>query len=74
MEERISEGKDRETGPDRHRDMGTAVLALMGPVGTATFSFDGASAPPKHCHRGFGPSGTLERFRPRRHKSEGLRS
>jgi hypothetical protein len=39
MEERISEGKDRETGPDRHRDMGTAVLALMGPVGNGDVPF-----------------------------------
>jgi hypothetical protein len=63
MEEPISEGTDRETGPNRHRDRDPGACA-DDPIGTATFRLNGTSVPLGTRHRGFGTDDNPPGFRP----------
>ncbi|MEA2000333.1 MAG: hypothetical protein U9N84_00375 [Actinomycetota bacterium] len=62
MEEQVSEGTDRETGPYRHRDRDPGACA-DDPPGAATFRLSGTSVPLGTRHRGFDSDDNLPELR-----------
>ncbi len=71
MEEQVSEGTDRETGPDWHRNWEPRRLRRRNPREWQR-SPSTELRHRRNRRKGFGPSGMLERLRSQRHRRKGL--